>query len=600
MTALSSRWAGGSARALGSSGDEAVRLAIALGPMRSVIRVIDDNKPPMTVNWATVGTDEHGKPLSTSYTDFRSRRIAINPLPITRGSLDAGAAIDVVTGFAMHEASHSMHSRDAYRYLIAAKSVGSGASTEAPVFEPLRVAAYLLNLAEDPRVEQETAREWPGYAAYFDNLLDWMWNQQVADLPTEYGPDLAGQIKVAFLGVRYVERARTLLPAALQPEVEWWNAWSRDYLAGTTDVPTTIQRGLDHLREDEATATELDRMTAADKADREAGEKLREWLDRLIEEGILGTYNVCSSSSGATLDEYTAERVDQLVKEQLQEVRAIITADGCDAPTIRVTRPEDTYGSRRAYAGRPDALTEAYRAALVFRSERPQYDIKLQRSGILDDEELYRFGMGDDRLFSERVIETRPDTAFGMLVDLSGSMDSGMGSGRSRLDVAQRLAQLFLWALHDMEGVTTRVWGHTGDGEAGRGADIFRIWEPGDPLTRLGLIQALDHSNNYDGYALGYCADRMRELPQPQKVLVVLSDGYPSGSGYGGVRAQQHVRRVTDWARGQGVEVIQIAIDTAIRHSDQEAMFGPANYVIYESEKQLPRDLARILGRFTR
>jgi nitric oxide reductase activation protein len=236
---------------------------------------------------------------------------------------------------------------------------------------------------------------------------------------------------------------------------------------------------------------------------------------------------------------------------------------------------------------------EAMRASLVFRQERPSYDIKLQKSGTMDDEELYRLATGDSRIFSTRVVEGRPDVLFGLLVDMSGSMAG------DHLRIAQRLAQTFLWAVHDQEGVETRIWGHTGD-LSDPGSDLFRLWEPGDSMSRLGLITTLDHGNNYDGFAIAYCISRMRNDPQPQKVLIVLSDGYPAGQKYGGISAQRHMLRVTQWGRKEGVETIQIAIDDTLRASDQSAMFGPGNWVAYKNEAALPKELTRLLARFTR
>lgn len=613
MKTLSEWWAGDSTRLMRGAAAIETKLAIALGPIRSVIRVIDDNQPPMSVDWCKVGNDDKGKPFSMSYTDFAGARIAVNPLPIMEGKLDTGAAIDVVIGFGMHEASHSKQSRDRWHHLVKKETKpaagveglrGKTVEREVPAFEPMKVAAYLYNLAEDVRIEAATSKEWPGFAAYFDNFLDWMWTDHASEhLPTEYGTTVADKIKVVFTACRFTDKARALLPAEVQPEVEWWAAWQADYLSDTTDVPTTIARGLDHLGQDEATKAEMDQMAADERAERKRGEKVRAQIERLMKEGLGGVPAVCITHDGEVtpLSAEQADAISDLVKEELTAVEPTIgSGKGNKKPPMRVRKPIETRESRRAYVGKPDAATEALRAAIVFRAELPKYDIKLQRQGVLDDEELYRWALGDDRLFTERIIEEKPDALVGLLVDMSGSMMWGDGESRSKIEVAQRLAQLFVWALADSEGVTTTVWGHTGDSDAGAGADVFRLWEPGDPMTRLGLITTLDHGNNYDGFAVEYCVNRMRFEPQPQKVLLVLSDGYPAGHEYGDREAEVHIRTVCQWAQSQGVTVIQIAIDESLRAADQARMFGPGNWFPYTSEQQLPRDLTRILGRFAK
>jgi hypothetical protein len=577
------------------------RLAIALTPIRSIIRVIDDSRPPMTVDWCKVGNDAKGKPLSMSYTDFSGARIAVNPLPVIEGNMSIGQQIDVCAGFAMHEASHAHDSRDRWKYLI---HTDQDDGRETPAFEPMQIAGYLWNLAEDIRIEAATSKRFKGAQAYFDNLLDWMWGEieDNQEMPTEYGPDVKGKMKTVFLACRFPDQARSILPSEMQPEVEWWSAWQQDYLHERTDVPTCIQRGLDHLGEDPATKQELDKMAEDERAERERGEKIRAQIERLMKAGIEGVPGVCISADGDVrpLTQEEAAAVDQLVKENLTPVTPIIPHRGAAQPAMRVRKPVETAASRRSYVGKPDAQTEAMRSALVFKPEDPEYEIKLQKRGDLDDEELYRFFLDDDRLFTQKMIESKPDTFLGFLVDLSGSMMGDTGSGTTKIETAQRLAQQFIWATHDMDGITTTVWGHTGDSQYGEGSDVFRIWEPGDPLRRLGLIGSLDHGNNYDGYAIAYCVDQMRGLEQPQKVLIVLSDGYPAGSGYGGREAEQHMRGVSRWAASQGVIVLQIAIDESLRPVDQARMFGEGNWLPFVSEKQLPKDLTRVLSRFVK
>jgi len=593
---LSSRWAGDTHRALQAEITTIQRLALALGPVRSVIRVIDDHVPPMAVNWAQVGKDDKGRSMSMSFTDFKNGRIAVNPLPVMEfGLVNPGKAIDISTGFAMHEAGHGQHSRDKYKALLTIEKRELHPDKEVPAFRPMRVAVYLLNLVEDVRIEDATAYDWPGFAPYFDAVLDWMWDEmrQTHTVPTTYGTSIADKLKVVFLACRYPNNVPDEFDEP--DEIAWWQAWQANYLSETTDVRETIQLGLDHLGEDPETKAEMDEMGEAEKRDEHAGERVRAQIDRLMREGIPGTYDVCISDNGEMrpLTAEEAEGVDKLVREGLMVIEPVITTSGARCPEIRVSKPEETAESRAAYIGKPNATVEALRAALVFRQSLPRYDIKLQKSGDLDDTELYRWSMGDNRIFTERVIEGRPDVLMGLLVDLSGSMTWG-----TKLPTAQRLAQSMLWALHDQVGVTTRVWGHTGDGGA-NGSDIYRLWEPGDPLLRLGLIDTLYHGNNYDSFAINYCVSQMVDAPEPQKVLVVLSDGLPAGHEYGNRPAAKHVRQVTDWARRQGVQVLQIAIDESLQIEDQIEMFGVENVIPYTTDADLPKQLTKVMLRWT-
>lgn len=597
---LSSWWAGSSHRAIDQTSDIAVRLALALTPVRSVIRVIDDHVPPMSVEWAAV--NENGK--SVSATDFAGGRVVINPLPITEQKVTTATALDVCTGFAMHEAGHGKHSRDRFKYLIKEETIsvpgqtGSATRTitkEVPAFRPMRIAVYLWNVIEDVRIEAATSKNWPGFAPYFDAVLDYMWasmDRSAVD-PKIDNASLINRLRTVYTACRYPGQMHTLDPDEAT-EAAWWVDWQADYLTDRVDTPTTIQRGLDRLAQDEQCKKFMDQMTKQEKKEEAAGEKLRAQIDRLMREGIEGTYGFCITEDGdvVPLDAETSETVQKLVREGLIEQRPTVFANGASNPPNFIRKPEETGQSRRSYIGKPNAESAALRSALVFRSSAPQFDIKLLRQGVLDDEELYRWGMGDYRVYSERVIEAKPDVFMGLLVDMSGSM-----SGR-KLKTAQKLAQLFVWALHDQEGIETRVWGHTGDGSDGASVDIFRLWEVGDPMSRLGLIETLPHSNNYDGHAISYVVKQVMDQPHPQKVVIVLSDGLPSGQGYGGERGMRHMREVCQWASHNGVNVIQIAIDDGIDPADQSRMFGEGNWIEYKNNALLPKQLARLMSKY--
>lgn len=592
--ALSRYWASGHHAVMGRTTDKARRLAIALGAVKSIIRVVDRHMPPLSVDWSSI--DDSAPIKSMSYTDLRGGSIHINPMPILDEALGHGEALDVAIGFGLHEASHSQESRDRFEHLLKKEMHPNGkAMREVPAFAPMRIAGYLWNLVEDVRIERATSRNWPGFAPYFGAVLDYMWSEmrRRGDQPTEYGPDLTGKLKVVFVACRYPSRmVGYLADDELRKEIEWWQAWQDDYLSDRADTPTTIKRGLDHLAEDPETAGEMREQAEAEKKEREAGERLRDQLERLMREGAGAPMCVIADGEAIPLDQETSEAVRQLVREGLIEVKTVVRSVGAGNPPLLVRKPEEDSYSRRAYVGRPDATAEALRAALVFRASAPQHNEKLLSTGEIDDEELYRWGAGDFRVFGQRVIESKPDVFMGLLVDLSGSMHG------EKLDIAQRLAQLFVWAVHDQEGIQTQVWGHTTEGEA---SSVFRLWEQGDPLTRLGLIQTIDHDSNADGHAIAYVASEIAKAEQPEKVLVVLADGLPAHSNYGGEPAFQHIRSVQRWAMSRGVRVIQVAIDPhGIRPEEQAKMFGTEGegWIGFKDYAALPRQITNLMSRF--
>jgi cobalamin biosynthesis protein CobT len=174
-----------------------------------------------------------------------------------------------------------------------------------------------------------------------------------------------------------------------------------------------------------------------------------------------------------------------------------------------------------------------------------------------------------------------------MLVDMSGSMYG------ENLNRAIMLSTVMLECLSLLKGVRVRIRAHT---NSENDSYIARIWEPGDPMTRLGLMHTQPHGCNWDGFAIQWCQQEMLDDRRGDEdmVLIVLSDGLPNGGWtYAGEPAMQHVREVNEHYERLGISTIQIAIDVGLRTEDQAMMYD--NWISYQNDQQLANDLTRLL-----
>ena len=171
---------------------------------------------------------------------------------------------------------------------------------------------------------------------------------------------------------------------------------------------------------------------------------------------------------------------------------------------------------------------------------------------------------------------------------------SGSMSG-SKLDLAVRLVTLVKMILATTHGVTFRVRAHTNGWDPHEATQMQRIWEQGDPDTRLGIPQTLPHGGNNDGWALGWCIDELLKISKTgnQKILFIFSDGIPAGYGYSGGPAMDHVRHVTDWGERNGVTTIQVALGV-FSEDDQTRMYR--HFVVYRGDAELPGQLEKLLA----
>jgi nitric oxide reductase activation protein len=263
---------------------------------------------------------------------------------------------------------------------------------------------------------------------------------------------------------------------------------------------------------------------------------------------------------------------------------------------IMTLHPLENEQTRAQYTPPLRGLVSKMRTAFFFRPVAQQWTTRLQRTGAIDDDELWRAGPSlgkerDFRVFQQHNIESSPDTSITLLLDISGSMNG------EKMRTAIQAAAIMHEVLKTTPGVRVRVRAHTGDVPPATGDQsiIYKVWENGEPVSRLGIPITVRHGNNYDGYAIGWCVTEMlrHAKPEEQRILIVLSDGLPHGRGYGGEEAMQHVKTVQKWARQKGVDVIQIAIDPNMDPHRQAKMFD--SWLPFTNLQALPGQLTAIM-----
>ena len=399
----------------------------------------------------------------------------------------------------------------------------------------------------------------------------------------------------------------------LKAELAWWTDWWQGYVEEREPLRMAILRGLEHLKEDPQTAQEMEQREKEENAQPQRTkmneQQFKEFLDELRKKLQPGVGDPCPSPSmpGAEVEvELTAqqgEELEKLLREQYaQEETTFVAHEGMGAeagPMIEIRKPQEDADSRRSYQ-KPGPMVQRMRSVFFFRKKRVSERERLLKSGFIDEDEVWRAGAGDLRVFERTTQPEETLTDVTLLVDISGSM---VGRGIQR---AMALANVMQACLRTQRGVRVRVRAHSTGYDLDEGGDtcaIYRIWEQGDPDTRLGLLQTLDHGSNFDGFAIEWCLKELAREAQPdtQQVLIVLSDGLPSGSApgiyYGGTEAMHHMRYVTDRAeRTDGAFTIQIAIDPeGLRPEDQAVMFK--HWIPYESDSALLRDMTRLLSK---
>jgi hypothetical protein len=197
-------------------------------------------------------------------------------------------------------------------------------------------------------------------------------------------------------------------------------------------------------------------------------------------------------------------------------------------------------------------------ANLLKRKNRDyQFSLKSMRSGRLDTDKLAEARQGVQTIY-ERMGEVKTNKlCVTILVDESGSMDG------SKINKAMQAAIFLKESLESVPDVELFVYGHSADMSRYNGVgstQIFVYKELGTatPPKSMGFMSG--KCENRDGVAILAAAKRVRQKTQNQGVFIVISDGQPSASNYGGSTAEAHVKKSAIEVEKMGFQVIQVTI----------------------------------------
>ena len=172
---------------------------------------------------------------------------------------------------------------------------------------------------------------------------------------------------------------------------------------------------------------------------------------------------------------------------------------------------------------------------------------------ILKAEDAYR---PDQMIFFKKGLPADlPDMAVAVLVDESGSMNSGVPE--SRIDVCRRAAILIDDFTSGMD-IPLMVAGHHVRGY-GCDLDVYVPFERASQNDRYRLMSMKASGCNRDGLALRTIVNLMMKRPERVRLVFIISDGRPS-DGPHGETAYAELRQICKQAKKNGIEVIAAGI----------------------------------------
>lgn len=214
-----------------------------------------------------------------------------------------------------------------------------------------------------------------------------------------------------------------------------------------------------------------------------------------------------------------------------------------------------------------------------------------KEDGRLDNKRLVGAFNGSRTVFKEREDRREIDTAFTVLIDLSGSMRG------SKAKVAQQCAMALAEAV-DKTGVAYEVLGFNNTRPMPREARLYtkdeHLYARQDPIDMwvfkafherlfeakgaMASIAGCAMGCNSDGECVEQAYERLIARPEKRKVMMVLSDGQPACNGHS---QRQYLRQVIEKISKDGTDLVGIGILT-----DAVEQFYP-KYTVVESVEDL-------------
>lgn len=163
----------------------------------------------------------------------------------------------------------------------------------------------------------------------------------------------------------------------------------------------------------------------------------------------------------------------------------------------------------------------------------------------------------DGRIFyNKKYPDDEAKMAVAVLVDESGSM-----SWDDRMTTA-RTAAIVMYDFCTSLGIPLAMYGHTETYNSHPTVEIYNYTEFDniDKNDRYRIMDMAARSNNRDGAALRFVAERLEKRPEKIKILIVISDGQPAASCYGGTEAEADLRGIKSEYKKKGIMMFAAAI----------------------------------------
>jgi len=617
-TALSSMW---SSPSIGGH-STAQRMLKHKKHIDSLCKVVDPTVKH-TLEFASAG--------GSGYTDMRRGHIVIDGKLIQTND----NKLDVVSGLAIHEKLHVIHSKSLHRWQSSDEIYDL-----APTYAQKQLLHNIANIVEDEYIERQLQKTCAGYVHYieackehyfakskveevdlnsFTELVNTLLllvrypSKLDADRRKKHGKHIRVFMAELKHGIDNRDNTITCIKNIFEYLMKVANDMSPDDTP-TDDMLSDIESKADKYADDylddfkrDVSDRAWESMIEDGKVDsirkdirerrarvlrRELEEKLRDKLSSLISSEYLDALSKAVKYESEGLSRKMQKQIKDLELSDYYEEdisKELAVSDGQRKVSWQRAIP-DEYTARKYNNAKIDMKSQInkLKKKIDLYGATNVHNIYRQKRGILDKRQLHRIPMGMTDLFKASIVKEDKPLDICLLVDESGSM------GYKLMEDARNCAIAIKEALADNPMINLWVYGHSADDKVKGQTEMIEYYSP--TMTDRPMAMGSMHARyeNRDGNAIIASSQRVTKESDnnANKLMIVLSDGQPSADMYRGYTGLDHTAKAVKFAETRGWSVIQVGFG-GIMKRHMEKMF--TNFIHVEDTEELGDKVSKII-----
>ena len=519
---------------------------------------------------------------NSSYCSLTTNLIQVGLLLLAKEDFENQFKVDCINAVLLHEMFHKRFTNKSISDIINVEQkdyYNNEEKIEKKFLEihcENKVALFVLNVLEDRRIELLGLRDFPGYVFYFEELRKYCF--YLHKYQTNHSKFSTNEVIKNFL-----------IYKILLPEISDWFLeliYSKEIKLNKKDLE--IIEKLNNYVDNNIKEVDYENFLIILEHQKKILEILPEEMNvNLCHVEVFVDQSQKPNEETKLLEEVIRKENEEESEDKKGESFKLPIKSKNDFKFVNLTIKEVEVPS----VINSNVFNEAKRISnlisknlMLLESKQKNYEEEYElNEGDIDEDELYSIKYNKNVFKNEiEIVDYALDIC--ILLDESGSMNALM-------EEAQIAVLSLTLALKSNKKINLLVFGHT---YCNDGIYIYKYY---NSKTRYcnekRILGSFSKEGNADGYAIEYAGLQLHKFSsnKSKKILIVVSDGQPAATDYGGEEAMAHVKKQVEDLEKMGIETIQICMANI---EDSDKMFK--YYIPFKSDSSFTNSFVKLIN----